>query len=304
MKVLSVFLFTCSLFAQPAAAPPPSLSPAVAALPDETVIAVFDDGAKFTMGDFKKLFAALPENSQQNIMRDRKGFLEQYGLMRKLAHMAEEAKLDQASPTKESIEFNRLFILSQAKMNAEVMSADVQPEEITKYYEDNKARYKQVKVKAIYIAFTKAAASQPNSSGKKLLSEDEARAKAEKLLAEIRGGADFVKLVRENSDDAASRAKDGDFETLKPTDNIPDAIKVAVFSLKQGETSEPIEQPNGFYLLRADEVTAKSMQEVRSDIIETLRQEHFKAWLQQTHDNTKVQFPSAAFLGDSGAPKK
>jgi len=259
MKVLSILLFTCSLFAQPAPAPSPTLSPAVASLPDETVIAVFDDGAKFTLGEFKKLFTALPENNQQSIMRDRKGFLEQYALMRKLAHMADVDKLDQASPTKESIEFNRLFILSQAKMNSEVMSGDIQPEEITKYYEDNKARYKQVKVKAIYVAFTKAAASQPNSSGKKLLSEEEARAKAQKLLVQIRGGADFVKLVRENSDDAASRAKDGDFETLKPTDNIPDAIKVAVFSLKQGETSEPIEQPNGFYLLRADEVIAKLM---------------------------------------------
>lgn len=269
-------------------------------LPDSTVIAVFDDGVKFTMGDFKKLFTALPAN-QAGMLRDRKGFLEQYGLMRKLAQMAVAEKLDQTSPTKEAVEFNRLYILSQAKLQIQSSTANVEPAEITKYYEANKDQFKQVRVKAIYITFTKAQASQ-SSNGKPMLSEEEAKAKARKLLTEIRGGADFVKLVRANSDDATSRDKDGDFATLQPSDNIPDAIKRAVFTLKQGEVSEPIEQPNGFYLLRAEEVITRSFDQVRGDIAQTIQQDHFRQWLQTTHDSLKVQLPSPEFLGGPSAP--
>src|SRR5579884_104527 len=103
MKFLSAFLFLCSILP----AQTPSV-PALPDLPDETVIAVFDDGAKLTMGEYRKIYAALPSN-QQAMVNDRKAFLEQYALMRKLAHMAEEQKLDKTSPTKESLEFYRLF---------------------------------------------------------------------------------------------------------------------------------------------------------------------------------------------------
>jgi peptidyl-prolyl cis-trans isomerase C len=298
MKVLSAFAYFCSILL--AQAPAPAPAPDFPDLPDTTVIAVFDDGTQFSLGDYKKLYAALPGN-QQAMTRNRKEFLEQYGLMRKLALMAEKEKLDQTSPNKEALAFNRLYLLSQAKLNQEVMGQSVEPEEIDKAYEARKEQYKQVRVKAIYIMFTKAAASQA-SNGKRLLTQEEAKAKAQALLAQIRAGADFVKLVRENSDDAPSKEKDGDFATLRPTDQIGSEIKNAVFALKQGEVTEPIEQANGYYLLKAEEIIYHPLSEVRSDLIESLRQERFRQWLDRTRDSVKVQFPSAAFLGQAPAP--
>jgi peptidyl-prolyl cis-trans isomerase C len=293
MKGLAIFVFSCGLgAAQVQPAPPPALPD----LPDETVIAVFDDGGKLTAGEFKNIYAVLPPNAQQGAIRDRKAFLEQWALFRKLAAAAEKKKLDQASPTREALEYYRLFLLSQAAVNDQVMNTAPEPEAIDKYYESNKERYKQVKVKAIYITFTKEPVSK-SVGGKPLLSEEEAKARIQKLLGEIRAGADFVKLARENSEDAASREKDGDFATLRPTDNIPDAIKSAVFALKQREVSEPVEQPNGFYLLRAEEITYRAPADVRGEIIENIKQERFRQWMQQMHDSVKVQFPSAEFLG-------
>jgi peptidyl-prolyl cis-trans isomerase C len=297
MKALSLFVFACGILAAQTAAPTPSLPD----LPDGTVIAVFDDGVKFTMGDFRNLYAAVPGN-QQAMLRDRKGFLEQYALLRKLALMAEDDKLDQTSPNKEALAFNRMVLLGQMKLSEENTRTVVAEDDVTKFYEANKSQYQEVKVKAIYIAFTKALASSQASNGKRLLSEDEARAKAQKLLADIRGGADFVKLARENSDDAASREKDGDFATLHRSDTIPDAIKAAVFSLKRGEVTEPIEQPNGFYLLRAEEVGTRSLAEVHGDIYTALQQEYARKWIQTTHDSVKVQFPSAEFMSGEKAP--
>jgi len=296
MKVLSLFVFACGIVAAQTAAPTPSIPD----LPDDTVIAIFDDGVKFTMADFRNLYAAIPAN-QQAMLRDRKAFMEQYALLRKLAQMAEAEKLDQKSPNKETLAFNRMIMLGQMKLTAENTGVIVAEDDVKKFYEANKSQYQQVKVKAIYIAFTKALASQA-SSGKRLLTEDEAKAKAQKLLADLRAGADFGKLARENSDDATSRDKDGDFATLHPSDSIPEPIKAAVFSLKQGEVSEPIEQPNGFYLLRAEEIGTRPLSEVRGDIYTTLQQEYARKWMQATHDSLKVQFPSAEFVGGEKAP--
>jgi len=297
MKVLSVFLFACcgALWAQTAPAPGPGGTPApqMPDIPDQTTIAVFDDGVKLTMGDFKKILAALPPENQPLALRDRKAFLQQWAFMRKLAQMAEKQKLDQETPAREQLEYSRMMILSQVKLADALNSITVEPAEIVKFYDTDKERFKEVRVKAIYVSFGK---------GEKARTEDEAKAKATKLLADIRGGADFVKLVKENSDDETSKAKDGDFATLRRNDNIPDAIRAAVFSLKPGEVSEPVRQPNGFYLLRAEEVRYRPLSQVRDEIFTELKQQHYGQWLEQTNKDTKVEFTNPAFLGDAAAP--
>jgi len=254
-----------------------------------------------TMKDYRNLYAAVPAANQQNMQRDRKAFLEQYALLRKLAKMAEAAKLDQMSPNKEALEFGRMVMLGQMELSQASNNVIVSDDDIKKYYDANKSQYLQVRVKAIYISFTRAQASQI-SNGKRLLTEDEARAKAQKLLGELRAGADFGKLARENSDDAASRDKDGELAILHPSDNIPDAIKAAVFSLKQGEVSEPIEQPNGFYLLRAEEIGARPLSEVRAEIYGNLQGEYARKWIESTHNSVKVEFPSAEFVSGEKSP--
>jgi parvulin-like peptidyl-prolyl isomerase len=287
MKVPGLFVFLCLGAAQ---AQPPA-APSVPDLPDSTVIATFDDGATFTMGEFRRVFAFMAPEQQRGVLQDRKAFLQQWAFMRKLAQMAQSNKLDQQSPTKDALNYNRTQILSQAQLDHALQGIEVQPAEIVKYYDINKSKYTQVHVRAIYIAF-----------GKKL-SEDEAKAKAAKLAEQARGGADFVKLVKENSDDETSRGKDGDFATLRPADNIPDAVRAAVFALKEkGEISDPVRQPNGFYIFRADEVIVEPLSKVRDQIFTEIKQKHFGEWLEQSNRETKVEFNSPAFIGAAPAP--
>jgi peptidyl-prolyl cis-trans isomerase C len=275
--------------------PPSTPAPKIPDLPDDTQVAVFDDGAKFTMGDFKKIYGALPPENQQMALRDRQLFLQQWGLMRKLAQMAEKQKLDQQSPIKEQLDYYRMMILSQAKLNDQLSKGTVEPADIVKYYDINKEKYKLVKVKAIYIAFE----DQPGAStkGKKPLTEGQAKAKAAGLLAKIRGGADFVKLVKENSDDETSRDKDGDFITLRANDNVPEAVRTAVFALQKGEVSEPVRQQNGYYLLRADDVTYRPLSQVRDEIFQAVKDQQYAEWMDKTNKENKVLFTSPEFLG-------
>jgi parvulin-like peptidyl-prolyl isomerase len=215
--------------------------------------------------------------------------------------MAEKDKLDEQSPTKEALNYYRMMILSQAEINSTMNSNSMEGLDADKYYQANKEKYKQVKVKAIYIPFSTAQASQI-SKGKPVLTEEAAKTKAEKVAAEARGGADFVKLVKENSEDEASKSKDGDFATLRPNDNVPDAIRSVVFQLKQGEISDPVRQSNGFYVLKASEVSYRPLQDVEADILSTLRQQRFKKWMDGINEENKVTFPTPAFLSAAPAP--
>jgi peptidyl-prolyl cis-trans isomerase C len=293
-----------ALWAQSAPTSPAS-PPTMPDLPDDTVVAIFSDGTKFTMGNFRKIFEALPPANQQMALRNREQWLHQWELFRRLTKMAEDAKLDQESPYKETLAYQRMTVLATAQISATINQVVVEPGDIVKYYESNKQKYTQVKVKAIYIAFSDDAAASGSSGGKKPLTEAEAKARASKLLAAIKGGADFVKLVKENSDDETSREKDGDFATLRSSDNIPDAFRVAVFAMKKGDVSEPLKQPNGFYLLRADEVTVRPLSEVRDEIYSELKSARSDEWLRGMDRDTKVQIVNPAFItGTPAAPKQ
>jgi peptidyl-prolyl cis-trans isomerase C len=291
MKFLLLFVLVCLRAASAQTASAPSLP----ALPDDAVIAEFDDGTRFTMGDFRRFYAVLSPAQQQVALQDRMKFLQQWAFFRKLTRMAVEDKLDQRSPYKEVLEQQRMQILSEAKIADAINQVVVQPAQIVNAYENQKIRFAQVKVKAIYIAF---GGSEPAGGGRKPLTESQALAKAKKLVADIRAGADFVKLVKENSDDETSRAKGGDFDTLRYTDNIPDAFRSAVFALKPGEVTEPLLQPNGYYLLRAEEVTYRPLSEVRDEIYSELKNALAKEWLERLNRETSVKVVNPAFMGE------
>jgi len=317
MKYLPFFLFTAAVWAQsaapPAAAPastPPARSPDAVTTLDlgkmltgvspDTVVATFEDGRKLTAGELNSFLTAMPPNMQQAARRDRKAFVQQFALMHRLSEMAETAKLDQQSPTREALAFNRMYVLMNAQLHEELTSINVPPAEVESFYNTNKERFKQVKVKAIYITFSadpsKAGANEP-----KRLTEAEAQAKIASLRTAIVAGANFAKLAKEVSEDQTSAAKNGDFGTLRSTDNLPDAIRTAVFALKAGEVSEPVKQPNGFYLFRAEEVAAQPLAEVHDEVVNELKQALFKKWMDGLRDGLNLKIENEAYFTEAGA---
>jgi peptidyl-prolyl cis-trans isomerase C len=284
MKVLAISLFIAFSFACAQTPAPPKAPAELPDLPDSAVIAEFGDQTKFTMGDFRKYVAAMPPETQALALADPQTWIEGFAHMKQMADLAEKDKLYEHSPLKEQLELQRLYALANAEGADKLLNILVEGPEITRQYDLVKDKYKQVKVSAIYIAF-----GQPG------LKEDQAKAKAEKLLAQIRKGADFAKLARENSDDETSKAKDGFFATLTPSDNIPDALRTAVFKLKEGETSEPVRQPNGFYLLRAGQVSYKPLAEVRDQIFNDMKNQRFQDWLNKMAKEATPKFPNPAF---------
>jgi peptidyl-prolyl cis-trans isomerase C len=268
-------------------------------LATSTVIATVD-GKKITYGEVETYVRTLPAELQQTAMLNRKQFIQQYGLMLRLNAMAEKANLDQKTPYKESIESARMQILTQAQISEQFNSFPITVDDEQKHYNENKSRYEQVKLKVIYISFSPKSANPPADG--KHLTEDEAKAKAEQLVKEIKGGADFVKLVGENSEDATSKAKGGDFGTFSRSDNLPDAIRSVVFALKAGEVSAPMRQPNGFYIFRAESLTQKPFSEVAGDIATELRNARLREWLESTTKSIDIKYDNEQFFSAPAAP--
>jgi len=120
------------------------------------------------------------------------------------------------------------------------------------------------------------------------------------VRAQIIAGADFVKMVKENSEDKTSAAKDGDFGTIRSTDNLPEPIRTAIFALKAGEISPPVKQPNGFYIFRAEEINPQPYKEVEEEIVNQLRQAHFKLWMDEMNRNLNLQIKNDAYFAPAG----
>jgi peptidyl-prolyl cis-trans isomerase C len=304
MKVfaLSVLCLGCAL-AQTAApqAPPTSQAPPKAAalpdIPEKTPVVAFDDGTVLTMGEVRGLLTTLDSQQRQSAVANMHAFLDQWALFHKIAQMALTDKLDQESPVKEQLLYFRTNVLAQAEIQRQSNPNGVDGIEIDQYYAAHKDKYRRVKTDAINIAFSNSAASQTGSDGKKILSEAEAKAKITGLLEQIRKGADFRTLAKENSDGETSRAKDGYFATLSPTDNIPDAIRTAVFALKAGETTGVIWQANGFYIFRAAEIDFKPLSEVRDQIFDAIKAERFQKWMSSVANDTKAKILDPALTG-------
>ena len=80
-------------------------------------------------------------------------------------------------------------------------------------------------------------------------SDDEAKAIAEKLLAELKGGADFAELAKKSSEDTGSAAQGGDLGCFGPGKMVPE-FDDAAFELEPGALSQLIKTSFGYHVIK------------------------------------------------------
>lgn len=77
-----------------------------------------------------------------------------------------------------------------------------------------------------------------------------AKKKADDLLAQIRKGADFAKLAKENSDDPGSAAKGGDVGFFKREGAMVKEFSEAAFALQPGQVSDVVKSQFGYHIIK------------------------------------------------------
>ena len=148
------------------------------------------------------------------------------------------------------------------ELNLKDISHQIQiaDENISKYYQENIARYslaEERKVSHILIKINEQTSS--DAAKQKLLD-------IKKSLAE---GKSFAELAKEFSEDRGTALNGGslDFITKGSTGNPP--FEDAVYALKVGEVSDPVQSQFGFHLIRLDAIRAgktKPLEEVKEKI--------------------------------------
>jgi hypothetical protein len=290
MRTIALLLYSSALlFGQPAPG-----QPAQAEVKPDTVVAV-SDGKKITAAEVTNLIEGLPPQIKQNYSRDPRGFLNQWFLLKRLVEQAEKAGLPEKSPYKEGLAVQRMQSLAQAQIEETSRTIQASVEDQKKYYESKKDNYTQAEVKIIYIAF----ANDPGATGvggKKLPTEAEAKAKADGFVKELRAGADFIKYVKEHSEDPVSVGKNGDFGPVSRGDQLPEPVKSAIFALKPAQISDPVKQPNGFYIFRLEKMVAKPFEEVQATLQNEVRQQKLREWIESNQKAIEIKVENQAFF--------
>ncbi len=153
--------------------------------------------------------------------------------------------------------------LSLADVSAGVQVTDAQ---LHARFEQDKANYQTPESRhASHILIP---VSAPADDAKAL-------AQAQDLYKQIKGGADFAKLAKEFSKDTASAAKGGDLG-FAARDVYVKEFADKLFSMKEGELSEPVKTQFGYHIIRLDGIrasTGRTFDEVRGELTATLRNE-------------------------------
>ena len=149
-------------------------------------------------------------------------------------------------------------------------TVSVSEEELKSYYEQNMTRLSNLEERRVSHILITADAAAPAAEREK------ARAKAEKLLAEIKQSPDkFADLARKNSQDTGSAAKGGDLDFFARGAMVK-PFEEAAFALKKGDTSGLVETEFGFHILRLTDIKTpkqKTFEESRGTLEADVRRQ-------------------------------
>jgi peptidyl-prolyl cis-trans isomerase D len=169
----------------------------------------------------------------------------------------------------------------------------VTSQQVEQYYQGHQKDYQvpdEVKVRHILIKVPAGADAKTDAAAKQ---------KAEDLLKQIKGGADFAALAKANSDDPGSKEQGGELGMIQRGVTVP-AFEKAAFDLQPGKTSDVIKTQFGYHILQVEEKQTahlKPLEEVKAQIVATLTRQ------QEAEQQAAFAQQLAAEAGKSGLAK-
>lgn len=149
-----------------------------------------------------------------------------------------------------------------------VANTKITDEEAKKFYDDNKDKFRRDEsVRASHILVGSDQNASPEDKKK-------AREKADALLKQLKGGADFAELAKKESS-CPSSAQGGDLGFFGKGQMVPEFEK-ASFALKPGEVSDVVETQFGYHIIKlAEKKDAETVpfEEAKERIVQFLTQQ-------------------------------
>jgi len=255
------------------------------------------NGITVTADEFK---ARLDEQSpfirsRYSTLERKKEFLENLVRFEILAKEAERQGLAKDADVQMTLKKIMVQKLVQKSFQDADGAKDVPDADVQKYFDEHKADYfrpKKVRLSAIVLAAPAGSADRAKKA--KAAKEALAKVKAD----EKKNPLAFQQAVAQYSDDAATKSIGGDLQ-FKSEEELTKAyskeVADAAFALKVGDTSNVIETPQGFLVLKAtgtQEELNRTLDQVKPQIANKLYREKktkdFDEWLKRLKDEAKV----------------
>jgi peptidyl-prolyl cis-trans isomerase D len=152
----------------------------------------------------------------------------------------------------------RMLVVDEAKI-AETIQAN--EADLRKVYDENKDSFRTPeRVKARHILI--------KTQDKPKEQEEALKKKAEDLLKQIKGGADFAELAKKNSEDPGSAIKGGELDWY-PRGQLAKAFEDSAFSMQPKQMSDVVKTEFGFHIIQTlekENARLKPFEEVKADI--------------------------------------
>jgi peptidyl-prolyl cis-trans isomerase C len=257
---------------------------------DPVVIRAGD--VQVTKSEFEAALKTIPAEYQAYASGPgKKAFAEDYLRMKLLAREAEKHGLEKKPEVIQQLRLMRENALANAELNRIEESVKITDAELQKAYEEKKQSYQQAKARHILIAFQGSPAQQ---QGKKELTEEEAKAKAEEIRKKIAAGADFAEVAKTESDDRGSGSRGGELGTFSRGQMVPE-FEQAVFGAKSGELTPVVRTQFGYHIIKVDELKTQSLDEVKAELEREIRQKKLQERLDQLKNASAPTFDEAYF---------
>lgn len=166
---------------------------------------------------------------------------------------------------------------------------------IRELFEDHRAKnpVTDEQARADYERF-KAQASGQEYRARHILVETEDE--ANKLIAQIKGGASFEELAKANSKDPGSGANGGDLDFAKPDAYVPE-FGNAMKALAKGQmTDAPVKSDFGWHIIRLEdtrEAPFPSFDEVKDQLKQRLEQQQMQSFQDELRSKAKTDYKFA-----------
>jgi peptidyl-prolyl cis-trans isomerase D len=194
----------------------------------------------------------------------------------KAFYSANQARYTNAIPEKRQIKY---FVLNEKSIADKVT---VDPAEIERAYSANQNANRvpeRAKVRHILIEMPK-----PGPDGKvDPKGVDEARAKAQDVLKQLKATGDWAGLAKKYSADPGSKDKGGELNWIEKGQTVPEFEKAA-FSQSKGQISDPVQTSFGFHIIQTEDkedAHLKPLADVKPGIEEAIKKEKIKAQMSQ-----------------------
>lgn len=264
--------------------------PAATTNADPVIITAGD--VKVKKSEFEAAVKTLPQEYQAFASGvGKKQFAEDFLKMKLLAQQGLKSGLDKDPEVMAQLSLMRENLVANAQLGRIEKDVKVTDEELKKIYEAEKNTHEQVKARHILIAFKGSPAAQP---GKKELTEDEAKAKAEEIRKKLVAGANFDELAKAESDDVGSGARGGDLGEFNRGQMVPEFEKAA-FEAKVGEVSPVIRTEYGYHIIKVDTHNFTPFEQVKPTLERRERQKKVQEAIEAVKSSAKPTFDPTYF---------